>query len=55
VTVDSKVVSSIGKGILVFAAIGPDDTSKSVENMASKILKMRLWADDDGKMVRDVL
>lgn len=43
---DSKVVSSIEKGILVLAAIGPNDTRKTVESMASKILKMRLWPDD---------
>jgi D-Tyr-tRNAtyr deacylase len=36
---------------LVLAAIGPGDTPKTVESMASKILKMKLWADDDGKMV----
>lgn len=44
-TVDSQVVSSIGKGILVLAAIGPDDTPKTVETMANRITKMRLWPD----------
>lgn len=51
VTVDSQVVSSIGKGILVLAAIGPDDTPKDVESMAAKLLKMKLWPDDSDKMV----
>ena len=46
VTVDSNVVSSIGKGIVVLAAIGPNDTHKSVENMAGKLLKMKLWPDE---------
>lgn len=55
VTVDSSVVSSIGKGILVLAAIGPNDTRKTVESMASKILKMRLWPDDsDAQWKRNV-
>lgn len=55
VTVDSSVVSSIGKGILILAAIGPNDTHKTVESMASKILKMRLWPDDaDGQWKRNV-
>lgn len=54
-TVDSNVVSSIGKGILVLAAIGPNDTHKTVESMASKILKMRLWPDDaDSQWKRNV-
>lgn len=47
-TVDANVVSSIGKGILVLAAIGPNDTRKTVESMASKVLKMKLWPDESG-------
>ncbi|OAL45604.1 hypothetical protein IQ07DRAFT_635449 [Pyrenochaeta sp. DS3sAY3a] len=46
VTVDGQLVSSIGKGLLVLAAISKDDTEKDVEAMASKILKAKLWDDD---------
>ncbi len=57
-TVDANVVSSIGKGVLVLAAIGPNDTQKTVESMAGKILKMRLWPDEAGgqwkKNVQDI-
>ncbi|KAJ9624921.1 D-tyrosyl-tRNA(Tyr) deacylase [Taxawa tesnikishii (nom. ined.)] len=49
VTVDGQLISTIGKGILVFAAVGKDDTQKEVESMASKILKVKLWDDDEGK------
>ncbi|KAF2848403.1 D-tyrosyl-tRNA deacylase-like protein [Plenodomus tracheiphilus IPT5] len=48
VTVDGQLVSSIGKGLLVLAAISKDDTEKDVEAMASKILKAKLW-DDESK------
>jgi len=48
VTVDGQLVSQIAKGILVFAAIGKDDTKKEAENMASKVLKMKFWEDDQG-------
>lgn len=48
VTVDKKIVSSIGKGILVLAAVAPGDTEKECESMATKVLKMRLWDDDSG-------
>jgi len=41
-------VSSIGRGILVLAAVSRDDTEKDVEFMANKILKTKLW-DDDSK------
>ncbi|ETN41277.1 D-tyrosyl-tRNA(Tyr) deacylase [Cyphellophora europaea CBS 101466] len=58
VTVDNQVVSSIGKGILVLAAIGPNDTKKDCESMASKVLKMKLWPDDGDsnwkKSVQDI-
>jgi len=48
VTVDKQVVSSIGKGILVFAAVGPGDGEKEVDALAAKVLKIRLWDDDAG-------
>lgn len=51
VTVDQQVVSSIGKGILVFAAIAPGDTEKEAESMASKILKLKLWDDESENKV----
>jgi len=48
VTVEKELISTIGKGILVLAAVGPDDTRKDAESMASKVLKMKLWPDDSG-------
>lgn len=58
VTVNDQVVSTIGKGILVLAAVGPNDTKKDAESMASKVLKMKLWPDDGGsnwkKSVQDI-
>ena len=47
-TVDGQLVSTISKGLLVFAAIGKDDTQKEAESMASKVLKVKLWGDDSG-------
>ena len=46
VTVEKELVSSIGKGVLVFAAIAPGDTEREADSMASKVLKMRLWDDE---------
>jgi D-aminoacyl-tRNA deacylase len=51
VMVDKELISSIGKGILVFAAVAPGDTEKEVESLAAKVLKMRLWDDDAGGRV----
>lgn len=47
-TVDGQLISTISKGILIFAAIGKDDSKKEVESMASKVLKVKLWEDDAG-------
>ncbi|KAI1118553.1 D-Tyr tRNAtyr deacylase-like domain-containing protein [Nemania sp. NC0429] len=48
VTVDKQLVSSIGKGVLVFAAVAPGDTEKEADSLASKVLKVKLWDDDAG-------
>jgi hypothetical protein len=48
VTVDGQLVSSIGRGLLVLAAVSKDDTAKDIESMASKVTKVKLW-DDDSK------
>ncbi|KAF2267147.1 COG1490 domain protein [Lojkania enalia] len=46
VTVDGELISQIGKGLLVLAAISRDDTENDVESMAAKILKAKLFDDD---------
>ncbi|KAL9030160.1 MAG: hypothetical protein Q9196_001689 [Gyalolechia fulgens] len=48
VTIDTQLISSIGKGVLVFAAVAADDTLKEVESMAAKVLKMKMWPDEAG-------
>jgi hypothetical protein len=48
VKVDKEVVSSIGKGVLVFAAVAPSDTEKEASGLAAKVLKLKLWDDDAG-------
>lgn len=45
-TVDGQLISSIGRGLLVLAAISKDDTEKDIESMPAKILKAKLWDDE---------
>jgi D-tyrosyl-tRNA(Tyr) deacylase len=54
VTVDSELVSSIGKGLLVFAGIGKEDTEKDAENLVNKVLKAKFWPDENGAQVRQM-
>lgn len=44
-------MSSIGKGILVFAAMAPGDTEKDAESLANKVLKLKMWDDENGGRV----
>ncbi|TQW05540.1 deacylase [Cordyceps javanica] len=48
VTVEKELISSIGRGVLVFAAVAPGDTEKEMESMANKVLRMKLWDDESG-------
>jgi D-Tyr-tRNAtyr deacylase len=51
VTVDGALISSIGKGILVFAGLGKDDTIKDAESMADKVLKLKMFEGEEGEKV----
>lgn len=53
-TVDSELVSSIGKGLLVFAGIGKEDTEKDAENLVNKVLKAKFWPDENGVQVSQI-
>ena len=50
-SVDEELISSIGRGLLVFAGVGQEDTEKEAENLVNKVLKARFWPDDNGVQV----
>jgi D-tyrosyl-tRNA(Tyr) deacylase len=50
VTVEGKVVGSIGKGLCVFVGVTHSDTREIVEKIADKILHLRIFEDDSRKM-----
>lgn len=49
VTVDSQVVGAIGKGFLVLLGVSNEDTEEICDKMAEKMLKMRIFEDENGK------
>lgn len=51
VTVEKDLISSIGKGVLVFAAVAPGDTEKEADSLAAKVIKLKLWDDENGGRV----
>jgi len=50
VTVDGKVVGSIGKGFVVLLGVSEKDTQEDVAYMADKIVNLRIFEDEDEKM-----
>ncbi|EAL87303.1 aminoacyl-tRNA hydrolase, putative [Aspergillus fumigatus Af293] len=55
VTVDEKLVSSIGRGLLVLAGVGKEDTEKDADTLIQRVLKAKLWpAEEGGQWKRNV-
>mgnify|MGYP001408862154 CR=1 FL=1 len=50
VTVDSSVVASISRGLLVLVGVAEGDTGQDAEALASKIAAMRVFPDEEGRM-----
>jgi D-Tyr-tRNA(Tyr) deacylase len=53
--VDGNLISTIGKGVLAFAAISKDDTMDDAVRSASRLLKMKLWEDEEGIKVSIII
>ena len=47
--VDGSVIGQIGKGLLVLFGAGEGDTEELAEKYAEKIVKLRIFEDENGK------
>ena len=54
VDIDGQTVGAIGPGLLVLVCAEPDDTEAVGEKLLAKILKLRIFSDEAGKMNRSV-
>jgi len=54
VRVGGKVVGQIGPGLVVFAAVGREDTEKDFRYLAHKIATLRLFPDEAKRLSRSV-
>lgn len=54
VTVDGRTVGAIGQGLLVLVCAEPQDTHETAERLLAKILKLRIFSDENGKMNHSV-
>ena len=50
VSVDGKLVSEIGPGLLVLLGVGHEDTERDADWLADKVRALRVFPDADGRM-----
>ena len=55
VTIDGKIHSGIGQGLLVLVGFESIDTVKTIDWLCAKIVNMRIFSDAEGKMNLSVL
>lgn len=55
VHVDDDTVGEIDHGMLVFLGVGEGDDEEDLEYLVDKLVHLRIFADDDGKMNRSLL
>lgn len=55
VTVDGQIVGQIGQGLLVLLGVGQGDSEQQVKLLADKVVQLRIFGDEEGKMNRSLL
>lgn len=55
VAIGGRQHSAIGRGLLVFVGIEAADTQEDIDWLTGKLLRLRIFDDDEGVMNRDVL
>lgn len=54
VTVDENTVGAIGQGLMVLLGIEHEDGSEDVSWLADKIINLRIFEDEEGKMNKSI-
>jgi len=55
VDAEGRVSGSIGAGLVVLLGISKTDTQQDADYLADKILNLRIFSDDSGKMNRSIM
>ena len=55
VKVDNKVVGQISKGMVLFVGFTAGDSEENIDYLIQKILKLRIFDDDNNVMNRNIL
>ena len=54
VHVDGELIGACGQGLLILLGVATGDTEEDLERMLQKIVKLRIFEDENGKMNRSV-
>ena len=54
VTVDEKVIGKIQRGFLLLVGVTHDDAMEDMEYLVRKIIQMRIFEDEEGKLNRSI-
>jgi len=54
VEVDGRTVGAIDRGLLVYLGVGRGDTESDAQFLAEKLVNLRIFSDEAGKMNRSV-
>ncbi|MFM7309733.1 MAG: D-aminoacyl-tRNA deacylase, partial [Flavobacteriales bacterium] len=54
VDIDGKMTDAIGPGLLILVGIEHDDLAEDMEWLVQKVVSMRIFSDEEGKMNRDI-
>ena len=54
VTVNGSIRGKISSGLLVFLGVRHDDSELTAEHLARKVIQLRIFADEQGKMNRSL-
>lgn len=55
VTIEGKIKSSIGKGLLVLVGVEDRDTEADIDWLAGKLVNIRIFDDENGVMNKSVI
>ena len=55
VSIDNKVVGSIGKGMMILVSFTHTDTMENIDYMVDKVLNLRIYDDESGIMNKSIL
>lgn len=55
VEVDGEIIGKINNGLMVLVGFGQNDTSKEADYLAKKLVKLRIFQDENGRMNKSVI